>query len=494
MKNLIAIAPLLALSAACAASAVPARSSGASAPPFAAAVPAAAPDAALAVDAPLDVPIERRAPRSDAQAARWIGASADGDVLQAGLSEADVGVWIDAPRARPIRRVPIDLALVIDTSGSMAGAKLESARAAAKALVENLADGDIVSIDTFSDEARSLAPPTRLSAETRPRVLARIATLSPSGSTNMFDGLALAETHVAQAPTTHAVRRVVMISDGIANVGPSSPEALGALAERGLRSGAQVTSLGVGTDYDEKTLDALAVKTTGRLYHIAEPREMAALLRRELDLLTSTVASDAFVEVVPAPGVEVIEALGVRAERDGTGALRLPIGALFAGQHREALVRVRLRDSNPTRAPRALASVRLHFRDPDDSGLERVQEVAVRASFSADQAAIASSVSPHTRSIAAVMEAGRLQVAAAQDVNAGQMTRADDQLAVAQRRLESEAKAMKDEPTRSRLMAAAQNIESSRAAFAPSAAPMAAPAARKKALDMNAAGMSQQGF
>jgi hypothetical protein len=74
------------------------------------------------------------------------------------------------------------------------------------------------------------------------------------------------------------------------------------------------------------------------------------------------------------------------------------------------------------------------------------------------------------------------------------MTRADDQLAVAQRRLESEAKAMKDEPTRSRLMAAAQNIESSRAAFAPSAAPMAAPAARKKALDMNAAGMSQQGF
>ena len=69
----------------------------------------------------------------------------------------------------------------------------------------------------------------------------------------MFDGLTMGESQVAQAPATHSVRRVVVIPDGIANVGPSSPETLGAIAQRGLKFQAQATSLGVGNDYDERT-------------------------------------------------------------------------------------------------------------------------------------------------------------------------------------------------------------------------------------------------
>jgi Ca-activated chloride channel homolog len=494
MRKSFLLVPTLALAAGCASTRPTASAAFAAASPTSMATPIA--DVAVAVD-----------PRSTdtgapAAGSSWLGASADSDVLLAGTSEANVGVWVDAPTARPHHRVPLDLALVIDTSGSMAGAKIENAKNAARTLVQSLADGDIVSIDAFSDDAKTLVESTVLSAETRPRVLARIAELPTSGSTNMFDGLALAESHVARAPVTHGVRRVVMISDGIANVGPSSPEALGALAERGLRFHAQVTSLGVGTDYDEKTLNALALKTTGRLYHLAEPKEMASLLRREVDLLTSTVASDAFVEVVPAPGVDLIEVAGVRSENLGSGALKLPLGALFAGQHREALVRVRLRDTQKTDAPRALASVRLHFRDPDDGDLERVQEIAVRTSFSNDDAAVASHSNARTQSITAVMEAGRIQVAAAQDVSSGQMAEADKQLAVAQKKLETQALAVRDEPAKHRLAMAAQQIASTRASMAPpagagggaSAKPMAAPERRAKALDINAAGMQQQGF
>ena len=90
----------------------------------------------------------------------------------------------------------------------------------------------------------------------------------------MFEGLELAEMHVAQAGRDHPVRRIVMISDGQANVGPSSPLALGELAQRSLSLGAQVTSLGVGLDYDERTLDAIAERTSGRLFHVGDPREM----------------------------------------------------------------------------------------------------------------------------------------------------------------------------------------------------------------------------
>ncbi len=490
MRKLIRFAPVaFILAAGCASARPTASASFAAATPTTMATPiATTPEAPLAVD-------DTKRPENPASSSTWLGASADGDILLAGTTEANVGVWVDAPLAHPHQRVPLDLALVIDTSGSMAGAKIDNAKNAARTLVQNLADGDIVSLDTFSNDAHTLVEPTTLSAANRPQVLARIAELQPTGSTNMFDGLALGESHVARAPSTHGVRRVVMISDGIANVGPSSPEALGALAERGLRFQAQVTSLGVGNDYDEKTLNALAMKTTGRLYHLAEPKEMASLLRRELDLLTSTVASDAFVEVVPAPGVDIIEAFGVRTESMGTGAgVKLPLGALFAGQHREALVRVRLHDGSKTETPRALASVRLHFRDPDDGGLERVQEIAVRASFSSDDSAIAMHTNSRTRSITAVMEAGRIQVAAAQDVNSGQFGDADKQLAFAQKKLEAEEKTVRDEPSRARLAAAAQSIQHTRDSIQPSAAPMAAPARRAKALEMNADGMAAQGF
>ena len=90
-----------------------------------------------------------------------------------------------------------------------------------------------------------------------------------------------------------------------------------------------------------------------------------------------------------------------------------------------------------------------------------------------------------------------LQVAAAQNVNSGQFDDADKQLAVAQKKLETEEKSVKDDVSRARLAAAAQGIAQTRQALKPtsaSAAPMAAPARRAKALEMNAAGMQEQGF
>ena len=172
--------------------------------------------------------------------------------------------------------------------------------------------------------------------------MSTLAELGTGGSTNMFEGLQLAEMHVAQAPADHPVRRIVMISDGQANVGPSSPEALGELAGRSLGFGAQVTSLGVGLDYDERTLDAIAERTSGRLFHVGDPREMEGTLEHEIALLSSTVADQAMIEVVPAPGVEIEGIDGARMEWGPGRVARVPLGALYTGQHREALVRVRV--------------------------------------------------------------------------------------------------------------------------------------------------------
>ncbi len=412
--------------------------------------------------------------------------------MLAGDGTASLGLWVDAPQTHPRAHVPMDVSLVIDTSGSMAGPKIENARRASNMLVDDLADGDIVSIVAFSDDARTLVEPTVLSTETRRTLKARIAQLQPNGSTNMFDGLGLGESHVARAPSTHAVRRVVVISDGIANVGPSSPEALGALAERGVRFHAQVTSLGVGTDYDERTLNALATRSTGRLYHLSEPKEMPSLVEHEIALLRSTVATDAFVEIVPAPNVDLVAVDGIRSERGENGAIKLPLGALFSGQHREAVLRVRIHDSTVV-ASRALASVRLHFRDPDDGDVPRIQEIVARAGFSSDTGSVAKSENAKAKSIIAVIDASKLELGASQSAASGQFAAADKQLEEAQLALETRAKKATNDDERSRLVAVARKVAGARAQV--QAAP-SAPAAQQRnlTLELNAGGMHDQGF
>jgi Ca-activated chloride channel family protein len=423
----------------------------------------------------------------------WIGASAEGEVLATETRDTFLGVWVDVPEARPETRPPMDLAIVIDTSGSMNGPKIENARAGAAMLVRNLKDGDIVSLDTFSDHARTIVSPTRLDRSTRAMILQEIAALSVNGSTNMFEGLSLAEGQLQAAPPTHSLRRVVLISDGRANIGPSTPEVLGALAERGLRNRAQITSLGVGVDYDESTLDALAVRSSGRLFHIGDAREMVSVLRGELDNLDATLASDAQIEIVPAPGVAVLGAETVRSEWQN-GSLRIPLGALHSGQHREALVRVRITDPGVFEGQtRPLASVRLRFKDSLEGDLERIQETVARATLSDDADAIARGASSRAKAIVAINDAAKTQLAAAQRINDGDFMDADKELARAQASLTAQAQAVTNVAQKKRLEAAADRVATARTA---TRAMPSAPAAvrRDGALKVNANAMHDSGF
>ena len=423
----------------------------------------------------------------------WIGASAESTMVLAGVDETVIGVWVDAPSAREHVRPPVDVALVVDTSGSMGGDKISNARRAAASVIQNLRDGDIVSLDAFSDDASVLSRPVVLGTGTRRELLRAVSRLQADGSTNLFAGLSLGESQVAMSPATHLVRRVVLISDGMANIGPSTPEALGVVAERGLRFQTQVTCLGVGVDYHERTLNALAVRSSGRLYHLGDPSKMASILRREMDLLGATVAGDAFVEVVPAPGVELLPVAGGRTEWGTKGALRIPLGSLFGGQHREALVRARFKARTFIDSPRPLASVRLHYRDPAEGDLERVQEVIARVQATEDGAAVRASMSSRTRSIIAIQDAAKLEMHAAENVNSGNFDDADRALAAAESKLSAEAAMVSDATEQRRLSHAASTVAAARTS---TRASMAAPPAqvRNNALELNSAGMSGMGY
>jgi Ca-activated chloride channel family protein len=425
----------------------------------------------------------------------WIGAAGESDYILPGTSDTILGVWVDVPSASRRAHAPTDVALVIDTSGSMAGPKIENARAAARDLVEKLTDGDIVSIQTFSDSVEERVAPTVLGPATRPGILRVIAGLGPTGGTNMFDGLRAAEGRALSSPPTYPVRRVVMISDGMANIGPSTPEVLGAVAARGAEEGVQVTAIGVGLDYDEHTLDALAMRSSGRLYHVDDPREMPAMIDREVSLLEATAATGAVVEVVPAPGVQILGADGLRVDRKANGAVEVPIGTMFGGQHREMALRVRVTTVGDGARP--LASVRLHFHDPADGNLARVQEVVARYEVTQDEAVVGAHVSAKTRTILATQEAASMTLAAAQQVNDGRFDAADKQLATAEAKLKDVAARASTEEDRKRALATAKQLSSARVAARAAAAapPAAAPAAKRApALNLNHAAMDSMGY
>lgn len=242
--------------------------------------------------------------------ADWVGGSPIRTEVHIGEDGTTwVGVWVDVPAQQGhAARPPMDVALVIDTSGSMAGDKMRNARMAASSLVETLANGDIVSLYAFSNRVRELAPPTLLRAGNRAALMQTIARLEAGGGTAMYAGVEAGLARLSQAPATHPVRRVVLISDGQANVGPADPRSFGQLAARYSEFGAQISAIGVGLDYDEATLGQLAVRSAGRLYHLAQPSQMASILRQEVQRLAQTVATNAVIEVVPAPGVVLLEA------------------------------------------------------------------------------------------------------------------------------------------------------------------------------------------
>lgn len=344
-----------------------------------------------------------------------------------------VGLWIDAPNTVATGpRAPMDLALVVDTSGSMSGDKIRNAQIAASSMIASLSDGDIVSLYAFSVGAQQVSPPTVVSGQTRPLLQSMTQQLVAGGGTNMWAGIEAGENTVMQAPPTHTVRRVVVISDGQANIGPSSNEELGNLAARGTEYGTQITAIGVGLDYNEHTLGALAVRSSGRMYHLEQPSQMSAILESETQLLGRTVASGAYIELDPAPGVVIDPTENVRLDRV-SGRLRIPLGTVHAGQHREILLRARVATTQVGMHPIGRAS--MVYGDPSGGATHR-NDVALSYEVTPDRDAVARGANGTVLAMVTSYEATQAQLRAAQMLDRGEAQQAVAELDQAQQRIQ----------------------------------------------------------
>ena len=196
-------------------------------------------------------------------------------VYERGPREVIVQVEVEGRKADDSRRAPMNLSIVLDRSGSMEGAKIEKARQAAAMAVDKLGDDDFFSLVTYDNETDLLIAPERIGGrDHREDLKARIHRIQPGGSTALHAGVVLGAKQVRRYFARERVNRVILLSDGIANVGPSSTSDLASLGRELRGDGIAVSTIGLGDDYNEDLMTALAEASNANYYYVKDAEKL----------------------------------------------------------------------------------------------------------------------------------------------------------------------------------------------------------------------------
>ncbi|MDP8910090.1 MAG: VWA domain-containing protein [Chloroflexota bacterium] len=261
-----------------------------------------------------------------------LSAGCDRDLVATEVSSERVVEWtVRVPASGTAERAPINMALVLDRSGSMQGDKLAYVRQAAAHVLDLLDERDRVAVVTYDDQVASLAPSQRMDPDTRRALAERIRAIRTGGRTNLSGGWLQGCQEIAAHQREEYLNRALLMTDGLANEGITDVEELARHARELRLRGISTSTFGVGLDFNEEFLEMLADAGGGHFYYIERPRQIAAMFQREFGELLTVVAREAVLSVPIPKGVSV-ELLGdVPHERDGE-RLRIFLGDLYAGQ------------------------------------------------------------------------------------------------------------------------------------------------------------------
>lgn len=264
----------------------------------------------------------------------------DRNVLPAGGTErAVVKIAFDGVRLpRPQARTPVNLTLVLDRSGSMSGEKLEQAKAAALEAVRRLAADDLFSLVVFDNNVDTLIPACRIGNARN--IEERISSIRAGGGTAIYAGLTEGAAELRKnLEDRRYIHRIVLLSDGRANDGPSQPEDFARLGSALMKEGISVSTIGVGLGFNEDLMTCLAQKSDGNTYFVESSRDLSRIFNAELGDVLSVVARRIVLTVEFPKGVRPLAFIGREGTIRGQRA-EVTLNQLYGGQEKFALVEV----------------------------------------------------------------------------------------------------------------------------------------------------------
>jgi Ca-activated chloride channel homolog len=283
----------------------------------------------------------------------------------AGILELLIRIRNPEPAVQNNQRPLLNLALVIDRSGSMEGQRLEYAKAAAKYAISQLTPNDKISITIFDDNvetiARSQAVHTRLN-----QLIDQIHT---AGSTNLHGGWLEGANQAASSLEVNRLNRVLLLSDGQANQGETRPEEIFRQVAGLAKKGISTSTMGVGEDFNEDLLEGIATNGDGNYHFIHHPKQLPEIFAVELKGLLTTLGRLVSLGLEPKTGVKVLDVLN-DFEKTETG--RYKLDNLRFGQQLEVAIRLEI-NAEMLQFPEILG-LRLAY--TDTSGTRHVQKLS----------------------------------------------------------------------------------------------------------------------
>jgi Ca-activated chloride channel homolog len=251
----------------------------------------------------------------------------------------------DAPHRSD--RLPVNISLVLDRSGSMGGPKIHLAKEAVERALAALDPRDRFSVVAYDDAIDVVVPSAAATAGARTAAGEALRRVDARGSTNLFGGWMRGCEQVALHVGGEVVSRALLLTDGLANVGVTDRFELETHAAELRRRGVATSTFGVGHDFDEALLEAMATAGGGNFYYIQDARQIGDFMTSELGEALEVVARDVRLEVTLPFGAQ-LEILGSeRAERRGGEGWTVEVGDLVARQGREVVLRLNFPDGRP---------------------------------------------------------------------------------------------------------------------------------------------------